>query len=164
VSPRGTAITRGQRGLVAALALASCGSIAGAQGQRSTTVFPVQALSFGLLLPGVPEVVPVTDMARRAMVALSGAGAVDVTLVLPSSLSAPDGTNIPLQFRAGDAGLLQSAGSAVVPLNPYQVNRVHLAPDRMVYLLLGGVALPSQAQHPGHYSARVLVIVSQPGT
>ena len=156
--------SRGQCGLLAALLLASCGRIVGAQAPQSMTVYPVQALSFGLLLPGVPETVPVTDMARRAMVALAGAGSVDVTLVLPSDLSAPDGTTIPLLFGASDAGLLQSAGSAPVPLNPFQVNRVSLAADRMVYLLLGGAALPSRAQHPGHYSARVLVIVSQPGT
>ena len=156
--------SRGQRGLVAALLLASCGTLAHAQSPNSITVYPVQALTFGLLLPGVPDAVPVTDMARRAMVALSGSGAVDVTLVLPSSLTAPDGSFIPLQFGASDAAVLQSAGSTPAPLNPFQVNRVHLAPDRMVYFLLGGAALPTHAQKPGHYSARVLVIVSQPGT
>lgn len=156
--------SRGQRGLVAALLLASCGALAHAQAPNSTTVYPVQALSFGLLLPGVPDAVPVTDMARRAMVALAGTGAVDVTLVLPTSLTAPDGGTIPLQFGASDAAVLQSAGSTPAPMNPYQVNRVHLAPDRMVYFLLGGAALPSRAQRPGHYSARVLIIVSQPGT
>lgn len=156
--------SRGQRGLVAALLLASCGALAHAQSPGSTTVYPVQALTFGLLLPGVPDAIPVTDMARRAMVALAGAGAVDVTLVLPSSLTAPDGNTIPLQFGPSDAAVLESAGSSPVPLNPYQVNRVHLAADRTVYFLLGGAALPSRAQHPGHYSARVLVIVNQPGT
>lgn len=156
--------SRGQRGLAAVLLLASCAGVVKAQAAGATTVYPVQSLTFGLLLPGVPESVPVTDMSRRAMVALAGTGAVDVTLVLPTSLTAPDGNTIPLQFSANDAGLLQSASSAAIPLNPFQVNRVVLAADRLVYFLLGGAAFPSRAQHPGHYSARVLVIVNQPGT
>ena len=150
--------------LFGALLLASAPPAAGAQVPQSASVYPVQPLSFGLLLPGRTEVVPATDVARRAMVALAGSGQVDVTLVLPSSLSTRDGMSIPLQFGANDGGLLLSAGAPTLPLDPFQVNRVSLAPDRTAYLVLGGTALPAVSQRPGHYSARVLIIVSQPGT
>ena len=146
------------------LFLASWAGLAGAQSTQATTIVPLQPLTFGLLLPGVRETVQVTDAARRAMVALTGNGAVDVTLVLPASLEAPNGESIPLSFGASDAGMLPTLASPVIPLSPYQVNRVQLTADRAVHFVLGGTALPSRAHRPGHYSARVLVIVSQPGT
>lgn len=158
-------MTSGRRhALIAVLLLTSWGAAAQSQTAQSVTVIPVQSLSFGLLLPGVPEVVPATDVARRAVVALSGSGPVDVTLVLPTSLVTPDGGSIPLHFGTADAGLLPTIASPVVALNPFQVNRVQLTADRAAHVVLGGSALPSRGQRPGHYSARVLVIVSQPGT
>lgn len=153
-----------RRVLITALLLASWAPAAWAQTAQSVTVIPVQPLSFGLLLPGVPEVVPATDVARRAVVALAGSGPVDVTLVLPTSLVTTDGQSIPLQFGGADAGLLPTIASPVVPLNPFQVNRVQLSAERAAHVVLGGSALPSRGVRPGHYTARVLVIVTQPGT
>lgn len=149
--------------MLAALLLASPVS-GGAQAERPATVYPVQSLSFGLLIPGVTEVVAPTDVARRAMVALAGMGMVDITLVLPPSLTTRDGSSIPLLFRSGDEGLLDSPGAAMQPLDPVRVNRVRLRADRTAYLVLGGSAIPSRSQRPGDYTARVLVIVSPPGT
>jgi hypothetical protein len=134
------------------------------QAPSSATVVPLQALSFGLLFPGTREIVSINDVARRALVALSGSGPVDITLVLPASLTSPDGGSIPLHFSSTDAGVLPSLGGVVSPLNPYQVNRIQLAPDRAVHFVIGGTAEPTTTLHPGHYSGRVLVIVSQPGT
>jgi hypothetical protein len=152
------------RSLAVALLLGSWARVAPAQSAQSTTVIPLQSLSFGLLLPGVRETVQVTDIARRAVVALAGSGAVDVTLVLPTSLEGPDGSSIPLTFGATDAGILPTVASPVMALNPFEVNRVQLSAERAVHFVLGGTALPSRTHRPGHYSARVLVIVSQPGT
>jgi len=149
--------------MLAALLLASPAP-GGAQAGRGATVYPVQSLSFGLLIPGVTEVVAATDVARRAMVALAGMGSVDITLVLPPSLTARDGSSIPLRFRSGDEGLLESPGAIMQPLDPFQVNRVRLRADRTAYLVLGGAALPTRSQRAGDYTARVLVIVSPPGT
>lgn len=151
------------RGWSIALLLTSWGHITTAQAASSVTVIPLQSLSFGLLLPGTSEVVSINDVARRALIALSGSGPVDVTLVLPASLAAPTGETIALRFNSNDAGVLPSLGGVVTPLNPYQVNRIQLAPDRAVHFVIGGTAQPGAA-HPGHYSGRVLVIVSQPGT
>jgi hypothetical protein len=66
--------------------------------------------------------------------------------------------------RVVSAGLLASAGSAATPVNPQQLLRVQLASDRVLHLVLGGTARPASTQRAGHYSARIVIIVSQPGT
>lgn len=155
---------RGRAWLVAALLLGSGVRHAAAQSGGSTTVVPLQQLTFGTLIPGVPEVVTVNDVARRAMIALSGTNAVDVTFLLPAALESAAGDLIPLRFGPGDGGLMSSAVSPALPINPHDSRRVVLAPDHAMHLLLGGVALPAPGQRPGHYAARVVILISQPGT
>lgn len=149
---------------MAALLLGSGVRHAAAQSGGSTTVVPLQQLTFGTLVPGVAEVVTVNDVARRAMTALSGTSAVDVTFLLPAALESPDGESIPLRFGTSDGGLMSSAVSPVIPIDPHESRRVVLAPDHATHLILGGVALPARGQRPGHYSARVIILISQPGT
>ena len=150
--------------LLFALLLASGAVRAGAQSTASVSIVPVQSLSFGLLLPGLREAIRVTDVSRRAVVALAGNGPVDVTLVLPSSMETPTGEKIPLQFSAGDAALITTSGSTLSTLDPLQVNRVQLGNDRTVLLVLGGTAVTAATTRPGHYTARVALLVNQPGT
>lgn len=152
-----------QRGVLTALLLVWSPAIITARAQ-SVTVSPVQGLSFGLLLPGAPETVSLDDVARRGMVALAGTGPLDVTFVLPTALVSPEGGSLPLSFSTTSAGLLNSTGGAVAPLNPLQLLRVQLAPDRVTHLVLGGTAQPAVSQRAGHYTARIVVIISQPGT
>jgi hypothetical protein len=151
-------------GVLFALLLASWPVQTQAQPQKSVSIDPVQSLSFGLLLPGRREAVRVTDMARRAVVALAGKGPVDVTLVLPSSLETVTGDRITLQFSAGDAALLDTSGSTISTLDPMQTNRVQLRNDRTVLFVLGGTAVTTATTRPGHYTARVALLVNQPGT
>jgi hypothetical protein len=146
------------------LLMALQGARSGAQTTTATSVIAVQPLAFGLLLPGVPEVVPITDVARRATIILAGNAPVNVTLILPRALESVAGSAIPLRFESGDAGVVMSLGGAPVPMNPRRVNRVELSRDHAALFLLGGSALPSPKQRPGHYSARVVVMISQPGT
>ena len=150
--------------LLFALLLASWPARVTAQAQKSVSITPVQSLSFGLLLPGLREAVRVNDVSRRAVVALAGKGTVDVTLVLPSSLQTTSGERIPLQFTAGDAALLNTSGSTINTLDPLQVNRVQLGNDRTVLLVLGGTAVTAASTRPGQYTARVTLLVNQPGT
>src|SRR5258705_9935668 len=150
--------------LLFALLLASCAGEADAQSTASVSIVPVQSLSFGLLLPGLREAVRVTDVSRRAVVALAGNGPVDVALVLPSSMETATGERIPLQFSAGDAALLTTSGSTIGTLDPLQVNRVQLGNDRTVLFVLGGTAITAATTRPGHYTARVALLVNQPGT
>jgi hypothetical protein len=135
-----------------------------AQSTQAVSVVPVQSLSFGLLVPGRREAVTVNDAGRRAVVALAGNGPMDVTLVLPSALETAAGDRIPLQFSTGDAVLLTTAGSTVATLDPLQVNRVQLQNDRTVLLVLGGTAVTPATTRPGHYTARVALLLNPPGT
>lgn len=147
----------------AALLLATGLTVAPAAAQ-SAAVSPVQPLWFGLLLPGVPETVTVGDASRRGMVAVSGAGAVDITFILPDALSSPEGATIPLRFGAASAALLDTPSGTPAGINPMQVTRVHPALDKTVYLLLGATASPSPGQRAGRYTARIVLLCSQPGT
>lgn len=147
-----------------ALLLASWATPAAAQSTQAVSLIPVQSLSFGLLLPGLREVVRVTDVSRRAVVALAGDGSVDVALVLPSAMESSNGDRIPLQFTTSDAALLTTSGNALSQLDPLQVNRVQLGNDRTVLFVLGGTAVTSATTRPGHYTARVALLVSNPGT
>jgi hypothetical protein len=153
----------GLRGLFALL-LASWPIPAAAQSKQQVTVVPVQSLSFGLLVPGLREVVAVTDVSRRAVVALAGDGPVDVALVLPTALQTPTGDRIPLRFSTNDAALLTTSGTTLSSLDPLQVNRVQLGNDRTVLFVLGGTAVTSASTRPGHYTARVALLLNHPGT
>jgi hypothetical protein len=153
----------GLRGLFALL-LASWPIRAAAQSKQQVTVVPVQSLSFGLLVPGLREVVAVTDVSRRAVVALAGDGPVDVALVLPTALQTPTGDRIPLRFSTNDAALLTTSGTTLSSLDPLQVNRVQLGNDRTVLFVLGGTAVTSASTRPGHYTARVALLLNHPGT
>jgi hypothetical protein len=147
-----------------ALLLASWPMPATAQSAEAVSVVPVQSLTFGLLVPGRREAVTVNDAGRRAVVALAGSGPMDVTLVLPSALETAAGDRIPLQFSTGDAVLLTTAGSTLATLDPLQVNRVQLQNDRTVLLVLGGTAVTPATTRPGHYTARVALLLNPPGT
>ena len=147
-----------------ALLLASWPATVAAQAAPSLSVAPVQDLAFGLLLPGRRDAITTIDVSRRAVVALAGNGAVDVALVLPDALVTHAGDRIPLYFSTGDAALLTTGGATLAPLDPHQVNRVTLDDDRTVLFVLGGTAVTSHATRPGHYTARVTLLLSNPGT
>jgi len=147
-----------------ALLLASWATPTDAQSTKSVSIIPVQSLSFGLLLPDHRESVRISDVSRRAVVALAGDDPVDVTLVLPTAMETPTGERIRLSFSAGDAALLTTSGSTISTLDPLQVNRVQFGNDRTVLFVLGGTAVTAATTRPGHYTARVALLVNRPGT
>jgi hypothetical protein len=147
-----------------ALLLASWPATVVAQAAQSLSIAPVQDLAFGLLLPGRRDAITTNDVSRRAVVALAGSGAVDVSLVLPEALETHAGDRIHLFFSTADAALLTTGGATLAPLDPHQVNRVKLDNDRTVLFVLGGTAVTSHATRPGHYTARVTLLLSNPGT
>ena len=156
--------TRTGRRALCALILASWPTLAAAQPKRTVSIVPVQSLSFGLLLPGLEEAVAVTDVSRRAVVALAGSGPIDVALVLPTAMETAAGDRIPLSFATRDAALITTSGSTLSQLDPRQVNRVQLGKDRTVLFVLGGTAITSATTRPGRYTARVAMLVNHPGT
>ncbi|MEP6990900.1 MAG: hypothetical protein ABJA80_08235 [bacterium] len=135
-----------------------------AQTGAGISIISLQSLSFGLLIPGVPEHIDVTDVSRRAMLVLTGSGPVDITLVLPRALTSQAGDEIPIRFANSDAALLASPAGPATVLNALQVNRVQVAPDRPAYIVIGGSVTAAAIQRPGSYNAAVAIIVTQPGT
>ncbi len=153
--------------LLLALAGCFCGGGAFAQAPASVGVdaVPVQGLSFGPLIPGVSEAVPVTDAGRRAEIVLNGHGTLDVTLVLPASMVSPTGARLPLLFTARDGALMRNVSASLLPFDPLNTTRVRLdASQGPARLLLGGTALPSREQTAGSYTATILVVITNPGT
>lgn len=147
-----------------AAALASAAGEARAQG-ASLDAVPVQGLTFGTLIPGVPEQVRVGDAARRAEVVLNGEGVFDLSLILPAALVSPGGARIPLRFGAADAAVAASSSTAPVGFDPRQVFRVRVGNGPGVpRLLLGGTALPAPDQPTGRYQATLVLVVTPPGT
>jgi hypothetical protein len=150
--------------LLLALLLASWPISAAAQAPQTISIVPVQSLSFGLLLPGFQNAVSIADVSRRAVVALAGSGPVDLAVVLPTALETATGDQIALRFSAGDAALLSTTGSTLSPIDPRQINRVQLGNGTTLLFVLGGTAQTTAMTRPGHYTARVAIILNHPGT
>jgi hypothetical protein len=153
-------------GLLLALMAGMGGGRAHAQAPASSIeAVPLQGLSFGELLPGVPETVRVSDAARRAEILLTGQGTFDVLMVLPDALVSAGGARIPLRFSGRDGAVMPSPSAALLPFDPLQLGRVRVSggasPTR---LLLGGSAYPAGDQAAGSYQATVVVIINNPGT
>ncbi len=126
---------------------------------------PVQGLSFGALIPGVPETVSVGDPARRAEVVLKGEGWLDLSLLLPEAMLAPSGARIPLRFEGHDGAILRSSSSSPALLDPRGMHRIRLGGEHgPMKLLLGGTALPAMDLPAGKYTTTIVLIVTTPGT
>ena len=151
-------------GVVPALLLL-LGTANGASGQ--VTAVPQKDLAFGVLTPGVPNRVLVSDVARRAEWLLTGRGNTTVSFVLPSSMTGPGGSILPLVFAAGDAAWQRQTGGGgggpgpqtQDPNTPFAVN---VPNNQTVRLFLGGTAQPATTQAAGTYTATVTVIIAQP--
>ena len=126
--------------------------------QAQFAVAQVQPLAFGYLTQGVTEIVPYTDTFRRGVVTLDGSGQVWVRVTLPTALSSPQGSTIPLQFLSGDVAQ-QESGKAAAAFDPSTSTRVNLTKGTAL-LLIGGRAVPAANQRAGVYSATMTVIVS----
>ena len=130
------------------------------------TAVPQRDLAFGLLMPGVPNRVVVTDAARRAEWLLTGRGNTTISFVLPSALQGPGGALLPLVFAAGDAAWQRTTpGGGVTGLTTADPNApfsVNVGIRQTVRLYLGGTAQPATTQGAGTYTATVTLIVAQP--
>jgi hypothetical protein len=129
------------------------------------TVVPVQSLSFGQVLPAVPEVVTPSDAARSASLEIRGATSFTLDLVLPTGLVSTAGDVLPLTFGGADATMswigFNRPPKAFDPAAPQDVHVPK--PAVGVAIDLGGTASPDPLQPPGDYAATVIVIVSNAG-
>ncbi|HEX9950502.1 MAG TPA: hypothetical protein VGB53_01940 [Rubricoccaceae bacterium] len=140
---------------LAAVALAAF-ALGPALPAAAQAVVPVQGLTFGLLLPGVPETVGPDDVWRRAEVRVEGSGPVEVRFLLPDALHA-GGARLP--FRLGEATV--SIGDAPpVPFDPAAPLRVTIPPAiGSITFYVGGTATAS-TQNAGAYEATLSVVAT----
>lgn len=121
-------------------------------------VAQVQPLAFGYLTQGVTEVVAPTDAFRRGVVTVDGTGQAYIRLVLPTTLTSPQGASVPLQFLMGDV-TAQENGRPPAAFDPTTSTRVNLGRGT-ASLFIGGRAVPAVDQRAGNYTATMTIIVS----
>lgn len=146
---------------VAAAVFAAAPCVAGAQ--STPTVTEIQPLTFGTIIPGTPEVVATSDGWRRAAIQLDGSGQWSVRFVLPTSLTAADGSSIPLTFGATDGAYTTKKSATPNSFDPTTGTKINLTAGKgSATVYLGGTASPAPMQHAGSYSATVVIVVSPP--
>jgi hypothetical protein len=134
------------------------GVLAPRSAEAQISVAQVQPLAFGYLTQGIAEIVPYTDTFRRGVVTIDGTGQGWIRVVLPLTLTSPQGATIPLQFLAGDVAT-QETGKPAAAFDPAASTRVNLGKGP-ASLFIGGRAAPAADQRAGVYSATVTIIVS----
>ena len=158
-----------RRSLVRALACAlswSLLAIAPAHAQQ-LRVDGTRNLDFGVLIPGVPTLVPPTDARRAGRVELVGpAGAtVQLLFTLPMVMTGPRGATLPLAFGPAAAGwsAMRAVGS-LVPFDPRVPFSARLSADGRAAVFLGGAVHPVTTQAAGPYGATVTITIIPTGT
>ena len=130
-----------------------------------TAAIGIQGLSFGPLTAGLAEPVRLNDAWRRGEVRLEGERILDVSLILPTSMVAPGGASIPLQFVNGDASVTVVGSNQTSVFDPNVGTKVTLKKTATAALLyLGGTALPAVTQAAGNYTATIVIVLAKPGT
>ncbi|HET8634326.1 MAG TPA: DUF4402 domain-containing protein [Gemmatimonadales bacterium] len=135
-----------------------------AQG-RKIRVDGVRPLAFGSLLAGAPATVLRTDPASSGQFDLTAQNndVVILTFSLPSSMSGPAGSSLPLSFSGSDAGFSRSQSiAAQVTFDPRQSYVAMMSQQGRGSVFLGGTATPAFNQRPGAYSATITLTVMYP--
>jgi hypothetical protein len=104
------------------------------------------------------------NVQQRARISIVGRGPVVITLQLPQQMETPTGQSIPVSFGPEDAGIISRQSSVPQLFDPRQGMTVDLnqLPGGAI-LILGGTSRVATAQPAGSYSARIVVILTQPG-
>lgn len=133
------------------------------QGGRPLSVQGVRPLAFGLILPGVPEVVLRTDPVKSGRFDLSGErfAQVELTFTLPGQMIGPGGATMPLLFGSGDAGYSETqAIASQVAFDPNQRFVATLSRNGKGAVFLGGTVTPGAGQRAGSYTATITLTVA----
>lgn len=148
--------------IVGALALAAGVPALGAQ---AFTVRPLQDLSFGAVIPGVPVRIDPLDALRSGQVELAAPRGTlfEVRITLPSAMSGPGGATLPLAFdnTSGAAAANRNGNRGdVIRFNPRAAQRFQLVTSDRAIIYLGGEARPRAGQGTGRYTAPVVMTLS----
>jgi len=138
-----------------------------------------RALQFGTIVPGTTSVTVLPRTAPGGEFRISGVKSrksVDISFTLPTQLTGPGGSSIPLDFNGNFAGLCEIDPSGVcevasyVTWNPvttpsFRDQPTRYKPGRKVFaydqyeVYLGGTASPATTQRQGTYTASIGVLL-----
>lgn len=137
---------------------------ANAQG-RPLRVTPKKDLVFGMLFPGVPLTVAPTDALRAGAVDITGPNGsqVEITFTLPTSLSGPAASSLPLIFSSTSAGFTTGSITSQVQFDPRTAYRPTLSGSGRGTVYIGAIANPTPSQRSGNYAAIIVVTVANTG-
>ncbi|MHB1065587.1 MAG: hypothetical protein ACYC1Z_14045 [Georgenia sp.] len=133
---------------------------------RAQLATPLQGLSFGALMAGVPDRVTLQDSPRRAEISLTSTGTgstqVDLRFILPTAMiHLPTGARLPLAFGTADAAVYDAKSGKVQLFDP-AVGTSYRLRKNAVTVYLAGTALPGVAQRAGAYAASVTLLITNP--
>jgi hypothetical protein len=120
-------------------------------------------LTFGQVLPGIPEAVRPDDLRHAGLFEIQGSAdaAVRVEFLLPDALVAPFGALLPIAFGHGDGFADFSHGRPPRGLrfDPRTPLITTLGPNGRLLIRLGGTVSPTRDQPGGPYHAAVSITV-----
>lgn len=132
------------------------------QGQP-VQVTGLRSIDFGTVFPGVPRSVFRTDALNSGQINIRAASGsqLQLTFALPTGMSGPGGTTMPLSFGGDDAGFsaTQSVTSQVGfdPRVPFVATMG--GPPGRASVFLGGTVTPLASQPAGSYTATITLTV-----
>ncbi|MEX2466274.1 MAG: hypothetical protein WD995_05155 [Gemmatimonadota bacterium] len=135
-------------------------------GGRPLRVDAQQALDFGELLGGLPQVVPANDPINAGRMQVSGQGGSDVlvSFLLPTALDGPGNAAVPLVFGPGAAGYSATQDiDGQLAFDPSISNVFTLPQNGRGTLYLGGTAIPPAQAVVGSYAATITLTISYVG-
>ncbi len=138
-----------------------------AQGGPPLGVQALQDLGFGPVVPGLESWVSPADPSGAGVFRIRGrqGATVEIRFLLPSALTAPGGSVLPLLFGPGDGRISPTESpSAGAALNPSVPVVVSLPGQPWSYLFLGGMVVPPASARSGAHSAPVVLVISDLGS
>lgn len=136
------------------------------QAQGTPTATGTQDLNFGMVFPGVSEVVSRTDAANAGRFDVRGILLLEVriTLTLPAALTASGGRTIPLVFGPNDGGRnTQNNAATATAFDPRVPLVTRLGLLGRLYIFLGGRANPASTTTAGTYQATITLTSAYTG-
>lgn len=127
-----------------------------------TSVSGVRDLAFGALPVGITTTILPTDPVKSGQWNMTSpvGSRVSFRLTLPSQLNGPGGATMPVDFRNGDAFVLEvAAGAQPDYFNPGGNVRHRFTRSNQAIIRLGGRATPAPSQRSGAYSNTAILTI-----
>ncbi len=127
-----------------------------------------QGLSFGTLMGGIPSQVPASDPSNAAQFRVrQGNRTVEVSFLLPASMTRAGGGEVPLTFSTLDA--VYSSTQSPAGGTPFDPNTPWILPPgdgggAWNWIFLGGTAQPPHGAPQGNYQATLVLTITNLGS